>query len=185
MAVAPLFIASTAELKSLLRLSGAASSDVLKILDAAIKRARLQFYQRLTAPRITYILSFNTTDAPTTDGEYLREMANQQETLLVRYQLLITLPLRFLDGSGDSQQVWNDEAPFRDTSPDDREKELSRMDDEIEANFTFLEGSSDVPAGATIHGFMLEPDEPTRVGTSLGLMSNNGLPVNSDQLSEM
>ena len=168
MAAAPYFVASIAALKSQLRLSGAAASDFDAIFDAAVKSARLDFYRRLGADRLAQIKATGSTDDPSTGDQYMRMLADQTEVLIVRKHLLVTLPVRFLDGSADANQVWSDEAPFRDTSVKEREAEVSRLSDEIEQNMNFLEGDETSPEEGTIHAFTVEPDcTPPRIGQSL------------------
>lgn len=173
MTVSPYFVADQATLKSLLRLTGAASPDLASILDEATRQAMQDMYRRLGASRLAEIKSTGFVDSPATEAQFVRSVANSTEVLIVKLHLLDSLPIRFLDGTGDAHQTWNDEAPFRDLSAEAKEKEIERLTAQIESNFGMLEGDEDI-GEPSVQGFLLEPDTaPPPMGNSLwGTASN-------------
>lgn len=168
MAVQPLFISNVAKLKTLLRMTGATASDFLAILDEGMRTARQRFYHALGESRIAELLATNSTDAPMSAAEYARELANSTEVLIVYAYLLELLPVKFLDGSANTQQSWNDEAPFRDFNEDRRTAELDRLQERIEANLNELGSDSEGLSASIVTGFLMEPEvKPDPIGASI------------------
>jgi len=148
-AVAPLFIASMTILKTRLRLEGASAAGALAQIDQAVEDVTLGFYNKLGAARVATIKATTYTEAPTSNAEILRSLANSVEVKWVRYHLIRVLPNLFMDGSGTRQQTWNDEGVFS-TTPNPRselEKELARLLTEIEDGLLLLEGEVGVNDG--------------------------------------
>lgn len=157
MAVAPLFIASMTVLKDALRLGGTVQAGGLAMIDQAVKDVRVRFYGRLTAARITTIKLANTVDAPATDAELLRALADSVEVRWVRLHLLRVMPALFMDGSGGRQQQWNDEGAF--VARRQTDSEVERLEAELELDLAKLAGDDDLDEQQTINADVLEPDD--------------------------
>ncbi len=139
MASTPLFLADLATLKSRLRLSGVPSGqDAEKIVYEGILRARLAFYRRLGPARVAVLRAISYDENPTDNDSLLRALANTVEVKLVHSTLLDLLPTMFMDGGGNTLEVWNEEAPVR--RNDTPEVTKRRLLDEIEADMEILSG---------------------------------------------
>lgn len=169
MAISPIFVADLPTLKSRLRLSGVgASADAEKMIEGAVLTVRSNLQRALGTARLGVLASYAHSDAPANDNEYLRLLAEETEVKWVRMELMRALPMLFMDGSGNSQQVWNDEAPFRQAGSFSIGKEIDRLQAEILQNLDALRG--DMPPGeeATIKTTDLIPDsEPPAPGDSV------------------
>lgn len=161
--VQPLFVQTKDILKANLRLSSAASSDALSIIDEAIFAARIEFYDRLPEDRITYLLSVPLTDHPTTKDGVLRLKASLLETSIVRLRLMRKLPVLFMDGSANSMEVWNQEGLTRAGMA---EHEINRLAAEIEEYFGTL--GWDEAKASSVSVSTIGPDYvPPRPGDSI------------------
>lgn len=151
MATTPLFIADAATLKAKLRLSGvAASSDADDIINEAILTVRAGFYRELGGPLVATLVALSFTEMPTTNDEILRAVANTTEVKWVRAELFRTMPLSFLDSNADQNQVFQDEAMFRDSSQNQLDQERARLESDIQQNLDLLRGSEDIATEATL-----------------------------------
>lgn len=159
MPVSPLFHTNMASLKSAVRLTGAGSDDALAIIDRIVQEVRYGFYNKLGDTRINEILGFSVEDNPTTSGPLTRLLAIQVETLWVKMRLFEELPTLFMDSSGDTEQIWNQEGLTREASARDVRENVSAMQDRLNQMLDDLEGSAD-PGSAEV--FLLEP-EPENV----------------------
>lgn len=110
--VEPLFL-SMDDLKARLRLSGAASTDALAIIDSAVQKVRAGFMGVVTQSRINQILNTLPVPNATTREEAIRNLATATEVLWVRYILMQELPQLWIDGSGNSSFIWNQEGLTR------------------------------------------------------------------------
>lgn len=169
-----LFAEDDAWIKARLRLTSVpvSSEDTLAIIDEAISSARLAFYRRLGRTAVQNILEITEVAAPDTDDEVLRTLASLTEVKLVRVYLLRELPNAFMDASGDLNRRWNEEAPFRERPRSDRERELARLNEEIEQAMQELERDGDESPGDvrsvyTFDGTPEDPDEVPLPGDSL------------------
>ncbi len=163
MAVAPLFIESMAILKGQLRLSGAAETDSLAILNSAVLKARVRLYKALSGARVAEILSTAHTDAPDTDAQITRINAENVELACVKSDLLRTMPTLFMDGSANKREIWNEEQIARRGGPSDVAAELERLEAEIDKGLEELIGDSEEAAGevrATCIGPLTTPPVP-------------------------
>jgi len=72
------------------------------------------------------------------------------------------LPNAFMDASGDLNRRWNEEAPFRERPRSDREREIARLNEEIEQAMQELERDGDESPGDTrsVYTFDGTPDNP-------------------------
>jgi hypothetical protein len=165
-AVEPLFAASMAALKTALRVSAATNAGAVATIDQAVKDARLTFYRKLGASRITTIKATNDIDAPTTDAEITRSLATSVELRLVRVLLIRRLSTMFVDASGHRQLKWNEEAGFLASNPVPTTAELDRLEAEIDADMQALDdGDLDE---ATFNVSSLGPDvTPDLPGASI------------------
>jgi hypothetical protein len=136
-ATTPLFNASTAILVKRLRLTGVAAGRAAEalILEGML-RARLAFYRRLGAARVAALVAVAYEENPDSADEVIRALANTVEVKLVHVHLLDTMPTMFMDGSGKSQEIWNEEAPFRQGQTPESTK--VRLREEIEADMAVL-----------------------------------------------
>ncbi len=151
MATSPLFLTDLATLKAKLRLSGvAATSDADDIINEAILTVRSGFYRELGGPRVTSLLALPFTESPATNDEILRAVANTTELKWIRVELFRTMPLSFMDGNADQNQVFQDEALFRDTSQHQLDQERVRLESDIQQNLDLLRGIEDIASEATI-----------------------------------
>jgi hypothetical protein len=135
-----LFATDDAWIKARLRLTSVPNSaeDTHAIIDEAISGARLEFYRRLGRTRVNRLLAFAVVAEPSSDEEVLRSMAALTEVKLVRVALLRELPNAFMDASGDIHKRWNEEAPFRERPRSDRDREIHRLNEEIEQAMQML-----------------------------------------------
>lgn len=166
----PLFVADLATLKAPLRLSGVPSSstDTLAILDEAILSARLTFYRRLGKQRVAALVGTAYNANPTTEDEIIRALANTTETKMVYAELLRKLPNQFMDASGDAFRKWNEEAPFRERGPADLQREITRLESEIEENMQMLAEEEALEEESLYKTFDGTPDcPPPRPGDSI------------------
>lgn len=159
MAVAPLFVADMDALKAPLRLAGAKDTGgAVAILDQAVLTVRAGFYRRLGAARITVLKATATTDTPTTTAEILRVTANSTEIEWVRAELLRLLPTLFQDASGDAQDIWNREAPFKGQSQPSASKQAADIMVRVQANLEFLETGDSEDESPGVLGGDIAPD---------------------------
>lgn len=159
--VRPTFLRNLTELRAALRLSGMPTDgDGQALLSQAVLSVRAGFYRRLQQPRIDEIKSWAVTTQPSSDQEYLRQLANITEVLWVRKELMRTMPTLFQD-SAPVQQTWNDEAIFRSRRRHELQEELNRLDADIENNLEMLGGGE--TAGnetSVLQGSTIEDDDP-------------------------
>ena len=139
MNVVPLFVATMTELKRNLRLSGVTAGDAVTMIDTAVQQARLKFYDRLGAARITEISGYVYSENPSTDTGYQRFRANHCEVLMVRAYLLRSMPVLFRDDRSQGQQSWNEEGLTRDMGQRLLNREIDRIDNEVEEMLVALE----------------------------------------------
>lgn len=135
-----LFAASDDAIKARLRLSSVpvSSTDTLAIIAEAISWTRLEFYRRLGRDQVNDLSALTEVASPSTNDEVRRALATLIEVKLVRLYLLRELPNAFMDASGDLNKRWNEEAPFRERPRSDREREITRLIDEIEQSMQLL-----------------------------------------------
>jgi hypothetical protein len=165
----PLYVADLDTLKAKLRLTKLpADSAANDLLDESILDARVEFHRRLGATRVGQIGALAFVANPTTADEILRALANTVEVKLVRVRLMRTLPVLFQDSSGEANRAWDEEAPFREAGLSSLDKEIKRLEDEIEEAFQILEGEEQQGAEADWRVFDGTPDFcPPRPGDSV------------------
>ncbi len=136
--VRPLFVADRATLTKALRLSQVRSTnDASSQIDEAIRVARTKLYQALGATRVEQVLALATKASPVSADDYTRATANTVETKMVRRELLRVMPLMFMDGANPVQS-WNEEAAFREGGYVLIQKELARLEEDINSGLTIL-----------------------------------------------
>ena len=158
MAVAPLFIATTAKLLEQLRLSSTTDTDGLAIIDGAIQEVRLGFFDCLTADRVAEILTFASEDNPDTDDKRTRTRAEKTEVMWVRILLITRLPNFFLDSSGNVPQVFNEEGLTREPRRDAKDRELVRLNAELLKSIEILKGTDACTIENEVRATTFEPD---------------------------
>lgn len=151
MATAPLFVADLATLKPKLRLSGVPStSDADDIVNEAILVTRQKFYRELGSPRIAELVAMPFTETPTTNDEILRAVANSTEVLIVRCELMRTMPMMFMDGNAQQDQIMQDEALFRDSTSSQLEQMRMQCELDIQQNMDLLAGDQVIASETTL-----------------------------------
>jgi len=150
-ATAPLFIADLATLTSKLRLSGVpAAADASDIINEAILVTRQKFYRELGVSRIAILVALAFTETPATENQILRAVANSTEVLMIRCELMRTMPMMFMDGNADQNQIMQDEALFRDTTSSQLEQARLACELEIQQNMDLLAGTEEIASETTI-----------------------------------
>lgn len=151
MATAPLFVADLATLKSKIRLSGVASAnDAEDIINEAILTVRSGFYRELGAARTAVLVALPFSESPTTENEILRAVANITEVKWVRLELMRTLPTMFKDGTAEQNQIFQDEALFRDTTQQQLDADRLLCEQQISENLDLLRGDESLGTESTI-----------------------------------
>jgi hypothetical protein len=173
--VAPLFIASEADLESKLRLSAvpATATDTHAIIDEGILHARVEFYSELGEVRVAALVAEAYSETASTEAGILRMLANLTEVMIVKCYLMVNLPTMFMDASGDANKVWNEEAPLRERGSMDVADELLACRNKIAENMLVL-AANDTDECQDIQVFDGTPDCQTsfpentpRIGMSL------------------
>lgn len=166
MAVAPLFIATTADLLKALRLTGVKSgSDAEDRILRETLAVRLGFYERLGADLIDEIKATTYDDAPESAEELRRALANDVEARWVRLKLSEAggLAVLFMDGSGGTLEEWNHEAAFRQGRPS--RTDLEAMRQQVEEGILALLGRE--PSQTWKFVTVQPPCPPPPVGSSI------------------
>lgn len=162
-----LFAPSDDYIRARLRLTSVpvGAGDTLAIIDEAIVGARVEFYRRLQQIRVQRLLAFSVVAQPSSDEEVLRALATLTEVKIVRVALLRELPNAFMDASGDLQKRWNEEAPFRERPRSDREREILRLEEEIEQAMQMLARDEGETPGDERSVFVYDgtPADPTSI----------------------
>lgn len=135
MAVEPLFVADRSTLFTRIRLDITVTTySTTAIVDRTMQQVRVNLYERLTAAKVTEILTTSSTENPTTAAELERTKAELVEQLWVEYLLKKYLPVHVYDAivSTPPNQMWNKEPLTRDIDPDLWEENLKELWSEIE-----------------------------------------------------
>ena len=136
--VEPMFSPTMDYLRSALRLSNLAdTNDAVDMIDQAVLHARTRFFRELGETRINALKAIAFTKDPSTQDQYFRTMAVDTEIKIVRAQLMRVMPMSFMDGMAP-QQVWNEEAAFRESGYLQMKDELRRHEEEIIQNMDML-----------------------------------------------
>lgn len=154
----PVFIADTPTLKAQLRLSGAAQSDSLALINTGILLARLYIYRILGTARVTQLQGFAFTEAATTDNDIARLKANMVELALVRIYLMRTMPILFMDSSGAKREIYNDEGFTRRAEMKTIQEEIERLQLDIDMWILELQNADGVAVGDVQGGVMNTDD---------------------------
>lgn len=149
MAVAPLFIADIATLKAELRLSGSTQSDTTVLIERAVQEVRAGFYDSLGEARVAQIVAMAVEENPTSSDGILRMKAANTEVKWTRLRLIQTLPSLFMDSSGNTDQIWNEEGLTRDASATDIKRLSDRLENEINEALADLDGTVE-PGSASV-----------------------------------
>lgn len=158
MPIAPLFISDRPTLISKLRMSGSHSaSDAQALIDEAIQKVRISFYDALGATKVVELLATPFVENAVTAESILRAKANSVEVAWVKSHLLRDLPTLFIDGSAIVQQTWNQEGFTRNISQNAVKEELRRLEEYINDAIADLKGGT--PDLSTISVSVIEPDE--------------------------
>jgi len=162
-----LFAEDDAWIKARLRLTSVpvSAEDTHAIIDEGISNARLAFYRRLGRLAVQNVLDIPEVAEPSTDDQVLRTLASLTEVKLVRVFLLRELPNAFMDASGDLNKRWNEEAAFRERPRSNLEKEIIRLNEEIEQAMQELEQDGDESPGDVrqVYTFDGTPEDPSAI----------------------
>lgn len=157
MAVAPTFIASMAVLKQQLRLSGTVGTDALAVIDSAVVKARKRIAATLGAATVIALQGLAYDENAITENALRRARANDLELSLVRVHCLRMMPVLFMQNSGGTKEVWNNEAATRAADPLFLSKEIARIEAEIVEDFAVLAEGGLTEVGG-VQGGCIEPD---------------------------
>jgi len=158
MPVAPLFILDRPTLISKLRMTGAASTnDAQDVIDEAIQKTRIGFYDALSPDRVTELLAIPFVENAVTADAILRARANSTEVAWVKAHLLRDLPILFMDGSAIAQHTWNQEGFTRSISSRQLREELHRLEEFINKSLEILGGAA--PDHSMMSVSVIGPDE--------------------------
>lgn len=169
MAASPLFIDSIDTVKKRLRLSGVPSTaDAESLIEEAMRNVRVGIFRKLDQSRIDYLVSAASVEAPVNQDQALRQLAETTELKWIRYELMRTIPTLFFDAAPSANQAWNTEGLFRGTTVSDRENELRRLKDDIDASMIVLEGDVAMPNEVEIEPMVfVSPTPPPLPGQSI------------------
>lgn len=165
----PLFAQNSDELVKTLRLSGVKEDhDAAAIIAQAVLAVRGHFYRRLGQTRVAQLLAMPVAAEPATVEEILRSVATVTETKWVRLELLDSLPTMFMDGSNNTLQEWDEEAPFRNTSTFQIAALKKSLKSQIEENLDMLAGREEQGNESTVQSFDGTPSTtPPKPGASV------------------
>jgi len=172
MASAPLF-QSRDDLLGALRLGGSALKESsIPVVDDGIDAARGEFWARLGGSRVQELLALPVVENPLpTDGNAnLRSLAVRTERLLVRYELMLTMPVLVMDAGAAAQESWNDEGAFRAQGGFSRSSDRTALKLKIDENFEVLAGDESPGATTSIQGVTIGPndeDDPEYLGEKI------------------
>lgn len=165
--IAPLFVPSLAALKSALGLTAVTAADRLACIDRAVRKVRVGFYDRLGASRVSELLLVSYADSPTTDDGMLRLKASETEISWVRMELLREMPVLLMPAAAASQQIWNEDSLTRNADNSLLDKEIVRLQTEIDNALQDLAAGQDVE-DSSLNICVPAPDTtPARPGDSI------------------
>lgn len=169
----PLFVADEATLKARLRLSGVdAGSDAQAIIDEAVLMVRANVYARLGDTRVTELLAISFSETFTTNDGALRAIANNLEIKWVWLILMDRLPTIFMDNSGATQEVYNEEAAFRSLDPERLDSLRERCLIQIEDMLSILSGDQEI-GDVGLGRIFTQDDQEPRLYPGGSLVGNN------------
>lgn len=152
MAVAPLFVADIATMKSELRLSGLkANSDGEQIFERGVQSARVALYMKLGPSTAASFVARAEVDNPTATLDIQRKACSLAEVELVRLEMLRTMPVRVADASGDEQELFNDEGVWRDISPRELRLHIEGISAYVEELVELITGADDLGDDSMVH----------------------------------
>lgn len=146
--ITPLFM-DLERLSSSLRLGSDISQASSVLLEDAVKKARLQFYSALGASRMAELRALSLVADPVTPEQQSRLTAEMCEIVMVRRDLLMTMPTFTMDPH-TQQEVWNEDGLVRKMTRKERDESIVRLDQEIAAYLTALDTSGAAAAGLNI-----------------------------------
>lgn len=170
MAVSPLFQTRDQILAALRLTATAAKDSPAAVIDAGISSARLEFWRRLGGTQVKALQTLAVSENPDPDDNSanLKMLAILTEQLVVRSELLLTMPTCFMDASASLPQQWNDEAGFRTGDNFQRTGERKALLLKIAENMDLLAGSESAGAESTMQGTTIGPtdanDDPAYLG---------------------
>lgn len=156
--MSPLFVPSLDQLKAALRLTGTASHDALAIIDRAVRLARIGFYDRLGTSRVSELLNTAYEESPTSEAGILRLKAAEAEVSWVRMILLREMPVLLMPAQPQVQEIWNQEGLTRSADHFSLEREIGRLQTEIENALADLSAGMAKAKDSTVSGGAMEPD---------------------------
>lgn len=162
----PVFVPTTAQLRSALRLSAVPdTNDAVAIIENAMMETRVELYQTLGETAVDSLRSYASTRTPSTTAELLRKMAETTEVKMVRLRLMRILPMMFLDGSSPVQ-TWQEEAAAREANDRLIREEIRRLENEVQSNLRRLT-SLDFTSPSTLPSSVIYPDDTIAPGDTI------------------
>jgi len=159
MAILPLFNATVESVKARLRLQGVAATDPGQpLIEGAVQAVRVGFYRQIEQAQINVLLSYSSVENPTNEQEVLRQLAEVTELKWIRYELMRSMPMLFMDSAAGTQQAWNDEGIFRGMGVAERDAELKRLWSEIVQSLSLLTADETIPDETTMRVDVFVPD---------------------------
>jgi hypothetical protein len=157
--IKPLFIPIRGDLEEALGLNGIDLNESRAAqLDSSIKVARTTFFRRLGSSTITLLISYTSTDSPSTSNEYLRAIAEDVELKLVKRELLQYYNHLLMEQGNGGVEAWNEDPFLRKFSSSDTAKEYEALTTSIEQDMSLLAGETSIGDETSVRSAILEPD---------------------------
>jgi hypothetical protein len=157
--IKPLFIPIKGELEETLGLNGIDLNESRAAqLDVSIKVARTTLFRRLGSATITLLLSYSSTDNPTTSDGYLRAIAEDVELKIVKRELLQYYNHLLMEQGNGGVEAWNEDPFLRKFASSDTAKETELLTISIEMDLSLLSGESSIGDESAVRSSILEPD---------------------------
>jgi len=144
MAVEPVFN-TIEQVKASCRLTGAAATDAIKMIEDAIQDARVELYKSTTlgSSLIATIKATATPENATTEAQLRRTQANLAEIKMIKIRLVQSMPMFFIDSLPIAQKSWNEENIMTPVVDPAKLKDYLRgMQDQIDEALAELRGGS-------------------------------------------
>ena len=166
MAATPLFLADVDALKKELGLSKVDATRDERAQTAILRSVAdvvNGFIRRLGIARVNALVAITPPAGnPTDNDEFLRSLAASTEVAWNRANLYRTLPTIFRDSDGSARLDWQTDGLTRETSEEQREKEIDRLMRDVDQNMDLLSAVEEAAAETTIETHVPTPTNPPR-----------------------
>jgi hypothetical protein len=154
----PLFAPTRKRLVDALRLRGVPEDGAAQqLIDESLRLVRTAMFRRIGREGCEKILTYAYKDNAQTDQDYIRLLASTTEIKWVRLELMRIMPMMFVDGN-PTNQIWQDEAAFRSAGVSQVEKEIRRIQSEIDEAVAVLAGETPIDENARTSVRVFEPE---------------------------